>query len=120
MLVSSIITTRTSVAARSRGCSDCQLSNTPRRIRSPAARLISTATRVIASQATSTRPRCAFASEADFESVIATNHLQRRTVAGQLLVADGFPVHPLDILVVIGRLVVEQGERLRLRLVAEV
>src|SRR5688572_27843320 len=101
MLRSSISTTRTSVCERSRGLICCQLSNTPRRIRSPNARLSSTAMTVMVSQLITSRRSGRRSLDADFEPVIRTDHLQRRALAGQLLIADAFLMHPLDVLVVI-------------------
>src|SRR5687767_9325135 len=110
MLRSSIITTRKSVAERSRGLSRCQLSNTPRRMRSPSATLSRTKISVIASHVRTTRRAGRLRSDADFETIIGADHFQRRALAGQFLIADAFLVHALDVLVLIGRLMVEQGQ----------
>src|SRR5687768_14523005 len=120
MLRSSISTTLTSVCERSRGLISCQLSNTPRRIRSPSARLKSTAMIVIASQLRTSRRSGRRSLDADFEPIIGTDHLQRRALAGQLLIADAFLMHPLNVLVVIGRLMVEQRQPPGSRLMAQV
>src|SRR5688500_15570864 len=67
------------------------------------------------------RSRSPKASDLDLESVIGADDLQRRPIgADQLLVTDGFGVHALDVLVRIGRLVVEQGQLLGAGRMAEV
>src|SRR3954470_4042577 len=67
-----------------------------------------TRTRVRAAGSSSPSP-----SDRDLESVIGADHLQRRAIlAHQLLVADGLGVHARDVLVGIGRLVVEEGQPL--------
>src|SRR5687768_4293102 len=104
MLALSIITTRTSVADRSRGLDACQLSKTVFRMRSPRARLSRTASSVAPSHVSTTRRAGRLDLETDFEPVIGAYHFQRRSIAGQLLVPDAFLVHPLDVLVLISRL----------------
>src|SRR4030095_14159828 len=116
----SISTTRTSVADRSRGLRRCQLSRTPRRIRSPAAMVSRTAISVDASHVTTTRRAGRLNSDADFEAVIGADYVERRAFAGQLLIANTLFVHPLDSLVVVGRLMVKQGKDLGLCLVTQI
>src|SRR5436189_2297847 len=102
------MTTRRSDPDRSRGLIACQESKTPRRMRSPSPSEMSAATRVIAAQARTTRRPGRLPSNTDFEPVIGAQDFQWRTASSQFFVADAFLVHPLDIFVQIGRLVMEQ------------
>src|SRR4029453_6342375 len=107
MLKSSIWTTRTSVAERSRGLKPCQLSKIPRRMRSPAVCVTSRAAKVMTSHGSRTRRARCVGLDPNFEPVIGTQDLERVSVPRQLLIADAFFMHPLDILVGIGRFVME-------------
>src|SRR5215213_15008 len=116
MLSLSIMTTRMSVADKSRGLIHCQPSKTPRRMRSPAANVRMMAASVIASHVAATRRSGHLRSDANFEAIIGADHVERWAFARQLLVADALLVHALDGFIVIGRLVVEQGQDLSLGL----
>src|SRR5438045_6698318 len=107
MLRSSTRTTRTSVAERSRGFAVCQLSKIPRCILSPAASVTNTAIMVTTSHGSRTRRARNVGLDPNFEPVIGAQNFERAAIARQFLIADAFFVHSLDILVVIGRFVME-------------
>ena len=104
------MTTRTSLADRSRGLVRCQASNSRFRVLSPVATDIKTASKApIAHAAHVRRLRGAPGLKTDFQPVIGAQDFQFAPLPGQRLVADALLVHPLDILIVISRFVVEQG-----------
>src|SRR5262245_32357769 len=102
------MTTRTSLADRSRGRNSCQLSNTPRRMRSPAITVAPRATKVMTSHATNTRRCGSLLLEPDFKPVIGTDHVEWRGIPREFFVADALLVHLLDVAVFVRRLMVEE------------
>src|SRR5512144_2967340 len=98
--------TRMSRAAMGRGLSRCQPSNSKRRVCSPVASETRAARSTMLAQAGQT-PLLRLGLEGDFESVIGAKHLERVAIAAQLFIANAVFVHPLNLLIVMERIMME-------------